>query len=77
VILECIDDPDISIRMCALDLVVGMVNSDNLTAIVGRLMRQLRNAPVASSTDDPANDRGREAGVVPYAESDDCRRSTP
>lgn len=71
VILECIDDPDISIRMRALDLVVGMVNSDNLTAIVGRLMRQLRNAPIAPSTDDPANDRGRLSGVVPYAESDD------
>jgi AP-3 complex subunit delta-1 len=71
VILECIDDPDISIRMCALDLVVGMVNADNLTAIVGRLMRQLRNAPIASSADDPANDRGRLSGVVPYAESDD------
>ncbi|KAF2259824.1 Adaptor protein complex AP-3 delta subunit [Lojkania enalia] len=71
VILECIDDPDISIRTCALDLVVGMVNSENLIAIVGRLMRQLRNAPVASSADDPANDRGRNVGVVPYAESDD------
>ncbi|KAF2684915.1 Adaptor protein complex AP-3 delta subunit [Lentithecium fluviatile CBS 122367] len=71
VILECIDDPDISIRMRALDLVVDMVNSDNLTAIVGRLMRQLRNAPIASATDDPTHDRGRMAGVVPYAESDD------
>ncbi|KAF2733738.1 Adaptor protein complex AP-3 delta subunit [Polyplosphaeria fusca] len=71
VILDCIDDPDISIRMRALDLVVGMVNSDNLTAIVGRLMRQLRNAPIASSADDPANDRGRAQGVIPYAESDD------
>ncbi|KAF2185128.1 Adaptor protein complex AP-3 delta subunit [Zopfia rhizophila CBS 207.26] len=71
VILECIDDADISIRMCALDLVVGMVNSDNLTAIVGRLMRQLRNAPLASSADDPANDRGRQSGVVPFAESDE------
>lgn len=70
-ILECIDDPDISIRMCALDLVVGMVNSDNLNAIVGRLMRQLRTAPVASTTDDPLNDRGRQVGVIPYAESDD------
>jgi AP-3 complex subunit delta-1 len=40
VILECIDDPDISIRMRALDLVVGMVNADNLTAIVGRLMQR-------------------------------------
>ncbi|KAF2876105.1 armadillo-type protein [Massariosphaeria phaeospora] len=71
VILECIDDPDISIRMRALDLVVGMVNSDNLTAIVGRLMRQLRNAPIVSATDDLSNDRGRMTGVVPYAESDD------
>ncbi|PVH95030.1 Adaptor protein complex AP-3 delta subunit [Periconia macrospinosa] len=71
VILECIDDPDISIRMRALDLVVGMVNSENLTAIVGRLMRQLRNAPIASAADDPNNDRGRSAGVVPYADDDD------
>ncbi|KAF2657352.1 Adaptor protein complex AP-3 delta subunit [Lophiostoma macrostomum CBS 122681] len=71
VILDCIDDPDISIRMRALDLVVGMVNSDNLTAIVGRLMRQLRNAPIASTTDDPANDRGRLSGPVPYGDSDD------
>ncbi|KAJ4301293.1 AP-3 complex subunit delta [Kalmusia sp. IMI 367209] len=71
VILECIDDPDISIRMRALDLVVGMVNSENLTAIVGRLMRQLRNAPIATSADNPANDRARATGITPYAESDD------
>jgi AP-3 complex subunit delta-1 len=71
VILECIDDPDISIRTRALDLVVGMVNPDNLTAIVGRLMRQLRNAPLANAADRPENDRGRNTGVVPYAGSDD------
>ncbi|OCK75912.1 AP-3 complex subunit delta [Lepidopterella palustris CBS 459.81] len=71
VILECIDDPDISIRMSALNLVVGMVNSDNLVAIAGRLMRQLRNAPVASSADDPANDRGHHSGFIPAADSDD------
>jgi AP-3 complex subunit delta-1 len=71
VILECIDDPDISIRTRALDLVVGMVNPDNLTAIVGRLMRQLRNAPLANAADKPENDRGRNIGVVPYAGSDD------
>ncbi|KAF1971448.1 Adaptor protein complex AP-3 delta subunit [Bimuria novae-zelandiae CBS 107.79] len=71
VILECIDDPDISIRMRALDLVVGMVNSGNLTAIVGRLMRQLRHAPIANSANNPANDRARATAVTPYAESDD------
>ncbi|KAF2454978.1 armadillo-type protein [Lineolata rhizophorae] len=69
VILECIDDLDISIRMRALDLVVGMVGSDNLTTIVERLMRQLRNAPVLSSADDPANERSGD-GIVPAADSD-------
>ncbi|KAL6706926.1 AP-3 complex subunit delta [Coniothyrium glycines] len=71
VILECIDDPDISIRMRALDLVVGMVNADNLTAIVGRLMRQLRNAPIATVANDPSNDRGRLTGITPYADDED------
>jgi AP-3 complex subunit delta-1 len=70
VILECIDDPDISIRMRALDLVVGMVNADNLTAIVGRLMRQLRNAPIASPANDSSNDRVRTTEIVPYADDD-------
>ncbi|KAK9412821.1 putative AP-3 complex subunit delta [Seiridium unicorne] len=44
VILDCIDSTDISIRIKALDLVQGMVNSDNLVSIVSRLMRQLKNA---------------------------------
>ncbi|KAF2034771.1 Adaptor protein complex AP-3 delta subunit [Setomelanomma holmii] len=70
VILECIDDPDISIRMRALDLVVGMVNVDNLTAIVGRLMRQLRNAPIASPANGSSNDRVRLTEIVPYADDD-------
>jgi AP-3 complex subunit delta-1 len=71
VILECIDDPDISIRMRALDLAVGMVNSDNLATIVETLVRQLINAPIASLADDSANDRGMHAGIEPLAESDD------
>lgn len=71
VILDCIDDADITIRMRALDLVVGMVNSDNLVSIVERLMRQLRNAPVASATDDPINDRALSSGVEPAADSDE------
>ncbi|KAK7757238.1 AP-3 complex subunit delta [Diatrype stigma] len=44
VILECIDSADISIRIKALDLVQGMVSSDNLISIVSRLMRQLKLA---------------------------------
>ncbi|CAO3646218.1 unnamed protein product [Cunninghamella blakesleeana] len=41
IILECIDDEDISIRLRALDLVVGMVNRKNTMDIVKRLMAHL------------------------------------
>ncbi|CAG8646048.1 270_t:CDS:2, partial [Paraglomus occultum] len=41
IILKCIDDSDISIRLRSLDLVVGMVNKKNLTDIVKRLMSHL------------------------------------
>jgi AP-3 complex subunit delta-1 len=53
VILDCIDSPDMSIRLRALDLVVGMVSSENLMPIIGRLMRQLRSseAPKKSQED--------------------------
>lgn len=44
VIMECIDSPDITIRIQALNLVKGMVSSDNLMSIVGRLMRQLKSS---------------------------------
>lgn len=67
VIMECIDSPDISIRLRALDLVVGMVNSDNLLSIVGRLMRQLKNS--RSATADELNPRS--IPVQPAADSDD------
>jgi AP-3 complex subunit delta-1 len=70
VIMDCIDSADMSIRLRALDLVVGMVSSDNLVSIVGRLMRQLRNAPSLSPVDDEANDRGGH-GIEPMADSDE------
>ncbi|KAK8017649.1 adaptin N terminal region-domain-containing protein [Apiospora rasikravindrae] len=56
VILECIDSTDISIRIKSLDLVQGMVSSENLLSIVSRLMRQLKSAS-------PEN--GRNAAVDP------------
>ncbi|KAH0398929.1 Adaptor protein complex AP-3 delta subunit, partial [Aureobasidium melanogenum] len=71
VVVECIDDPDISIRTRALDLVSGMVDSSNLMPIVERLLRQLREATPASAADDPINDRGMHAGVIPSGDSDD------
>lgn len=45
--MECIDNPDITIRVQALNLVQGMVSSDNLMSIVGRLMRQLKSSAAA------------------------------
>ena len=71
VILQCIDDPDISIRMRALDLAVGMVNADNLQLIVDRLVAQLLQAPFANASDEVNNDRGFHNGIEPRADSDD------
>ena len=68
VIMGCIDDPDISIRLQALDLGAGMVNSDNLVTVVERLMQQLRNAPLSTKTADDA--RSNTLGVEPAADSD-------
>src|SRR6201996_4073531 len=49
VIMGCLDDPDISIKMRALELVSGMVNSDNLQAVVNRLMKQLAGSASAEA----------------------------
>jgi len=70
-IMSCLDDADVSIRLRALDLVVGMVNPDNLTQIVDGLMRQLRNAPIEDTADDVLNDRGAITGVQPSADWED------
>ncbi|KND93859.1 AP-3 complex subunit delta [Tolypocladium ophioglossoides CBS 100239] len=66
VILECIDSPDITIRIQALDLVQGMVTSDNLISVVSRLMKQLKSAM-------PAKDRNRPdtRSLVPGSDSDE------
>ncbi|KKY17400.1 putative ap-3 complex subunit delta [Phaeomoniella chlamydospora] len=52
VIMGCLDDHDISIRLQALELVSGMVSSDNLQPIVNRLMRQLRNSPIQNKEEE-------------------------
>lgn len=69
VIMDCIDSADISIRLRALDLVVGMVSTDNLMSIIGRLMRQLRNS--RSPTAEEANKRVATGTIEPAADSDD------
>lgn len=45
VIMDCLDDPDISIRLQALELASGMVTSDTLQMVVHRLIRQLEVSP--------------------------------
>jgi len=71
VVLECIDDADISIRTRALDLVIGMVNANNLQSVVERLLKQLRTAGTASAANDAVHDRAMHDGVVPMADDDD------
>ena len=71
VILSCLDDADISIRFRALDLIVSMVDSSNLVAIVGKLMRQLRSSPVAVNTSGAADDRSPRDGILPTADFDE------
>ena len=71
VILECIDDPDISIRTRALDLVIGMVNANNLQGVVERLLKQLRTAGTASQVVETTNDRGSRDEIIPMADDDD------
>lgn len=46
--MDCLDDADVSIRLQALDLAVGMVTSDTIYMVVSRLLDQLR---LASSRD--------------------------
>ncbi|CAI7599040.1 unnamed protein product [Penicillium pancosmium] len=53
VIMECLDDADISIRLQALELAAGMVTSDTLQEVVNRLVEQLRFAPLSASADAP------------------------
>lgn len=68
VILSCIDDPDISIRMQALDLSARMVTYSNVVAVVERLILQLNNAPKIVDLAD--TERAHPFQVEPAADSD-------
>ncbi|KAJ3029605.1 AP-3 complex subunit delta-1 [Rhizophlyctis rosea] len=50
-ILQCLDDADVSIRMRALELVTGVVNQRNLVDIVRRLMAQILPARAEATSD--------------------------
>ncbi|KAJ5766397.1 uncharacterized protein N7511_004013, partial [Penicillium nucicola] len=49
VIMDCLDDADVSIRLQALELAVGMVDSDSLQLVVNRLLDQLRRASMSAN----------------------------
>ena len=49
-VLACINDADISIRLRALDLIVGMISRDSLVEVVQQLMQQLLQPPPDSTT---------------------------
>lgn len=68
VIMSCLDDQDVSIRLQALDLSAGIVNKENLIELVDRLVQQLHRAPLTN----PGADDGRSAvmKVEPAADSD-------
>lgn len=55
VIMDCLEDADVSIRLQALDLAVGIVTSDSLQSVVNRLLDQLQQAsvPAAELVDTP------------------------
>jgi AP-3 complex subunit delta len=69
VIMSCLDDPDISIRFQALELVSRMVSSDNLQPIVSRLVQQLRTAPSCAAEDEPQSPVATR--IEPTADPDD------
>nr|POE63204.1 ap-3 complex subunit delta-1 [Quercus suber] len=76
VILECIDDPDISIRTRALDLIVGMINANNLQIVVERLLKQLNNASSALPDSNPMDARISHEGIVPMADDEEDMQTT-
>ncbi|EER26007.1 hypothetical protein CPC735_044510 [Coccidioides posadasii C735 delta SOWgp] len=50
VLMDCLDDNDVSIRLQALQLVSRMVTNENLQLVVDRLITQLRTSPLLDTT---------------------------
>lgn len=69
VIMSCIDDADVSIRLQALELSAGMVNKDNLPELVDQLLQQLRRGPYTNGRDDDARDTATD--IEPVGDIDD------
>ncbi|TFK68252.1 Adaptor protein complex AP-3 delta subunit [Pluteus cervinus] len=65
VVLACVNDQDISIRMRALDLVCAMVNRDNLQSIVQQVLSHL--VPETSSTMQPTASQSLAQHAIPVS----------
>ncbi|OJD18582.1 hypothetical protein AJ78_01423 [Emergomyces pasteurianus Ep9510] len=68
VIMGCLDDNDISIRLQALELVSGMVSRDSLRTVVSRLITQLQTSPL--TTGDVQVNSTIPVGLTPSADID-------
>lgn len=64
--MSCLDDPDISIRLQALELGAGMVDRESLINVVERLIKQLRK--VSLTADPVGNARMRPVEIEPAAD---------
>ncbi|KAI9888311.1 MAG: AP-3 complex subunit delta [Vezdaea aestivalis] len=74
VILSCIDDADISIRLRTLDLLVGMVSGDNLELIVNRLLSQLQSSRDDVHLQIPSDNK---TTVIPLEPAEDSDQEDP
>lgn len=72
VIMDCLEDGDVSIRLQALELVAGMVTSDSLQKVVNRLINQLHCASSDGHSPDATSPARLESGEV-----EDVRASSP
>ncbi|KAJ5637273.1 hypothetical protein N7490_007152, partial [Penicillium lividum] len=62
VIMDCLDDLDVSIRLQALELAAGMITSDTLQAVVNRLVGQLQLTSSQDGLDAAAESDPHEEG---------------
>lgn len=82
VILDCIDSPDITIRIQALDLVQGMVTGDILVSVVSRLMKQLKAAAnsdrmeIENALSDPHADSDSDSQAAAAAAKSKSKKDT-
>ncbi|KAL3477827.1 armadillo-type protein [Aspergillus californicus] len=74
VIMNCLEDADISIRLQALELAARMVTKDTLQYVVGRLIGQLENPRHTAANGDNSSDVEDVTGFVDYTERKEPRR---